>query len=160
MGRKATPLKLLKARGSWKAKGRVEPPAPEGKPTLPGYLSPGERRIYRQVVGHLSKMGILAKVDGAQLGRYAVLMQRWHEVRTIVQEQGESYTTPGAGGSLEYHTRPEARMFLAYHAELARIEASFGLTPSARASIGMQTSIGKAAERGDTHEQGKARFFA
>ena len=159
MGRKATPLKILKARGSWKAKGRIEPPAPEGKPAVPGYLDAAEKRIYRQVLGQLEKMGILAKVDGAQLGRYAVIFMRWHQARELTQHQGDTYTVDDAQGNLVVKLRPEARLFLSYHAELSRIEASFGLTPSARASIGMQTSLGKAADRGEL-EQGKGRFFA
>jgi P27 family predicted phage terminase small subunit len=120
-----------------------------------------EKRIYRQILGHLEKMGILAKVDGAQLGRYATLYVRWHEMRQAVQHLGDTYQTEDSLGNMVWKVRPEAKLFVTYHAELARIEACFGLTPSARASIGMQTSIGDAAKKASEGEPaGKARFFA
>ena len=136
-GPKRTPTKLLRLRGSPLAKKRADPPAPPGRPPVPSYLSSEERRVFRRVVDHLERMGILASTDGEMLGRYAVFYVLWSRVNQIIQVEGETYTTKDRAGFVTIQRRPESSFLLAYHAEMARIEASFGLTPASRAALGV-----------------------
>lgn len=136
-GPKRTPTRLLLLRGSPVAKRRADPPAPQGRPPVPSYLDAAERRVFRRAVAHLERMGIAALTDGEMLGRYAVFYVLWHRAHQAIEAHGESYTTMDLAGNITIHQRPEARFLLTYHAELARIEASFGLTPASRAGLGL-----------------------
>ena len=168
-GPQKTPTKILLLRGSSKAKHRNDPAVPAQRPPCPPYLSTEEKRAWRVLVRRLERAGLVTLIDGEALARYVVLHAQWLKAVQFVREHGQTYPVreksqvvdgveiPGRVIGIQAY--PQAYMISKLSADLARIEASFGMTPSARASIGMQASIGKAADRGEL-EQGKGRFFA
>lgn len=154
-GPKPTPTKVLEMRGSWRAKKRDEPGVEMGKPTMPSYLSVTERQTWRKLTALLERAGLLAKLDGQMLGRYCVLYGQWLHARNFVHGHGQTYTVIDKEGNTNYKLYPEVRLILAFHKELAGIEAHFGMSPSARASLGALLAIGK----GDGKDESKGRFF-
>ncbi len=154
-GPKTTPTQVLQLRGSRHAKGRREPAVALGIPTAPDYLSPAAQPLWEAVTGLLRAAGLLTQVDGHQLGRYCVLHARWRRMLAHVEAHGEVEVQEAGNGGTKRVPTPEARLMREYHADLARIEASFGMTPSARASLGAALGQAAAAEG----KADKSRFF-
>jgi P27 family predicted phage terminase small subunit len=155
-----TPTAILDIRGSWRAKTRAGEPQPQrGAPTAPRSLSKIQKAVFRQVCRILEDMGLATTADGAQLERYAIYLVRWRACETFLAAKDAEHAAKGhvvppgcypvwsddadtyvsattAGvcivGFVEYPAvRESHRLDLA----LKQIEASFGLTPSARARL-------------------------
>src|SRR3990167_10138657 len=142
-GPKPTPTKILALRGSTLVKRRKEPAVETGKPSVPGYLSASERQTWRRLTGHLERAGLLAKLDGDMLGRYCVLHGQWLRAVLFVSVHGQSYVTMDLAENTNYKLYPEVKLIAGFHKDLARIEASFGMSPSARAGLGALLGMGK-----------------
>lgn len=168
-GPQKTPTKILELRGSGKAKHRHDPQIEARRPPCPHYLTTAQKRAWWVLVRRLDAAGLLTVIDGESLARYVVLRDQWLTAVKFVNDHGQTYPVrekaqiiegvemPGRVVGIQAY--PQTYLVSKLSADLARIEASFGMSPSARASIGMQTAIGKAADRGEA-EQGKGRFFA
>ena len=133
-----TPTSILKLRGSWRAKMRGDEPAPDQRaPECPEWLSAEERAVWERVTALLAEMRLLTVADGAQLERYCRYSVRWRQCERIMAK----FTTDDmlVGGLTNEGMRPVIRnAWTESHrlaAELRRIEAQFGLTPAARASL-------------------------
>ena len=81
-----TPTPILRARGSWLANHRSDdaPKPAHGRPTCPRWLKGEARKKWQQLMPLLEELGILAKLDGGALSRYAVLWQRWREMEIFL----------------------------------------------------------------------------
>jgi len=116
MGRRGpipTPTAILKLRGSRLAARRQgEPIPPPGLPKCPGWLTPEEKAIFRQVARLLDGMGIAAATDANPLAMYARMLAKW-------------ITYPD----------PTAREPMRLAGPLLALEREFGLSPASRARI-------------------------
>ena len=143
-GPKPTPTKVLELRGSWLAKHRKphEPTVEMGVPVRPDYLDETERKVWTMLVTRLHKAGLLAKLDGELLGRYCVLRTRWLKALAWVRDHGDTYPVRDHAGQLTaFRLYPQARQVITLHESLSRIEASFGMSPSARAHLGVLNAL-------------------
>ena len=123
-----TPTKILEDRGSWKAKTRPnEPRLPVVRPEMPVGLSATEKKFWHRVCDDLVAIGCAAKVDGAQLERYVRYFLRWRRVEKSIAREG-MLDEDGA----EHELLAESHRL---NAALQKIEAQFGLTPSARTRL-------------------------
>lgn len=154
-GPQPLPGTILQMRGSTLAKRRTDYAVELGKPTMPAYLSASERQTWRRLVTLLTRAGLLARLDGDLLGRYCVLAGQWLRAMLFVSVHGQTYEVTDLAGNRHYKLYPEVRLLESLHKDLARIEASFGLSPSARASLHMMT---RGKDDGNTTDT-KARFF-
>lgn len=156
-GPKPTPTKILELRGSWLAKTRThEPKPPATIPKMPQELDQQGRKIWRGLTRDLDAIGLLASLDQHALARYIQLWQRWQRLQTFIESHDETYAVmrrftiqasydsegnavPAREVEVFSHTaiRAETKTWLALSDRLLRLEQQFGLTPSARAAIGI-----------------------
>jgi len=151
-GPKPTPTAQLAARGSWRADARIaagEPQAVAGCPECPDWLS-GEAKIaWHHLIPLLHRSGILAQQDRNALARYCQVWARWKSCELFLSEHGS--VSDGADGSAK--EVPQSALALRLGDALTKMEDRFGLTPSARASIGNHLMT-KEEPKND-----KSRFF-
>lgn len=158
-GPKPTPTKVLKIRGSWRAKERSNEPKPEGKvPLCPSWLDGKSKALFAVLTRQLAPLGLLTDLDRQALARYCRLSTRWRAMEEFIQTHGETceiYAMDKQGNTFLAALKlyPQVRVASALAAELLRIENHFGLTPRAR--MGLQT------EKKDPYADAdpKARFF-
>ena len=146
MGRRGpqpVPSIILKARGSWRGRREGEPQPEPSAPDAPAWLSDAGRAEWDQVVAQLRAMNLLRACDRNAIARYAFLCARYMQVAQYVAQHGETGSN---------RMRPEARVLLEIGQQLLRLEQHFGLTPAARASLGVRRSNPK-------ENRGKGRFF-
>ena len=125
-----TPTAILANRGSWRAKINKDEPKPTGVPELPGGVELSERALamWTQLTGDLSAAGIATAIDANALSRYCMIWDRWLRA-SVAQDEKRMLTLSDA---------------------LSKLEAQFGMTPSARTRIKTETP---------KRETGAAAFF-
>jgi P27 family predicted phage terminase small subunit len=160
-GPKPIPGKILHIRGSRYAKDRLEhePELGGRAPAIPDYLkSPEEKKCWHYLVKQIHTAGLLAYVDQFALGRYVRLYIQWRAMDAFVKEHGECYPIYDKERARPVGVAVFPQTFLArrYADQLLRLEQEFGMTPSARASLGIQ--LGK-RRGGESRQENKARFF-
>lgn len=185
-GPQKTPTKILELRGSWRAKKRrnTEPVPVHTQLECPDWLDAQAKGIWTWVVRYLEPLAGLATVDSMALAVYCSLFSRWREAYKFVQQYGETYVLKrsfrikGEGftqDSVEERVQgvkmaPQAILYIELSKELLRYEREFGMTPAARASIGMELAasegLAPAAQATGTSDsskstkiQSKKRFF-
>ena len=158
-GPKPTPLTLLKARGSKRAKDREGgPEAPPGCPDPPVYLRPEARRTWELVVGQLDDMGILSEADGNALARYCQAVAKYIVCEEVLTKDGLTYEQIGTNGAKTIRERPESKLAIKLSEECRKIENLFGLNPSARTDLAPRRIPKKSENRG-RRKKTKSRFF-
>ena len=162
-GRYPTPAKILDMRGSrWANERKRHEPgqALTGADihlTAPKWLSGDAKIIWKQVLDYLKPMGILGKMDVNALARYATLFVEWIKVLKFVEQHGSTIATKSIHGKIEMKIYPQAKLMTIWSVDLLRMEHEFGMTPSARASFGLDRA--NVLKKGQEPE-GKERFFA
>lgn len=145
-GRKPTPTKLLELRGSWKAKTRPdEPQLPALTPTCPAWVQAEAQTIWELLLEVLTPTGMLTRVDHLALGRYCVYMAEWIAATAVIRQEGPTVDTVVKGRPVSA-LRPEVKLSLLLADRLLHLEQQFGLTPMARASIGIALAKGRTQE--------------
>lgn len=115
-GPKRTPTAILENRGSRKVEFRKNEPKPgPAMPICPPWIQGEARLTWERVVPELVSLGVMTKLDGFAFSRYCIYSVLWLK----------ELNNPG---------RTEATLER-YANQLQRLETSFGLTPSARASL-------------------------
>lgn len=146
-----TPTDILRMNGSWRADRNKDEPRPaKGKPRRPRHLSAAAKRVWARVVRVLDDMGVLTTADGSQVERYCVMFVRWRECEAFIAKHGISYPVKAAADDaktymghlpesgeavVDFREYPQLRESHRLDKALKQIEASFGLTPSARSRI-------------------------
>ncbi|HEX5690519.1 MAG TPA: phage terminase small subunit P27 family, partial [Roseiflexaceae bacterium] len=132
-----TPSSILKLRGSFRAdRSHDELIPPEGEPDCPDWLDEEAKAAWTQLSPLLKPMGVLTKVDGNALSRYCQLWARWKKAELFIQKHGDTYPIKDDSGKIKC-LMPFPQVAIAHKlaALLGRLEAEFGLTPSARSRI-------------------------
>ncbi len=161
-GPKPTPTKILQMRGSWRATQRQAEPTVEAKiPPRPAWLTtPEEKKIWRALTTRLHAAGLLSEVDQHALGRYVQLFLQWRKMQQFVAEYGEVYPimAPDRAKPVGFDIFPQAKLALTLADRLLRLEQHFGMTPSARAALGLM--LAQAGKRPSAEgPPSKERFF-
>lgn len=126
-----TPTSILKLRGSWRGKKRVDEPAPpafEGK--CPGWLRPQARKVWEVITKQLIAMNVIGQTDVGLLARYCQTFVKWREAEEYIQEHG-SVQMGKEGESIH----PFATLAVKYGEQLKGMERDLGLSPAARAGL-------------------------
>jgi P27 family predicted phage terminase small subunit len=146
-------------------------------PPTPKELDQAGRRIWRGLTRDLAAIGLLAKLDQHALARYIQLWQRWQQLQTFIEANGETYdvkrhfrvrgyydaeTDTYVPDHLEEYVthqeiRPQTRLWMALADRLVRLEEHFGMTPSGRAAIGIL--LAGAEHYADTKEPPNPKRF-
>jgi P27 family predicted phage terminase small subunit len=131
-----TPTNILRRRGSWRGNRPDEPKGPRGRPRCPKWLDDEAKAAWRRVVPRLAAMGVLSLIDGHALVRYCCLWSRWRKAEQFLQGQGEVYLDKDESGRVRgVRPYPQVKIAAQLSEQLLRIEAQFGLTPSARTRL-------------------------
>ncbi len=135
-GPKPTPTAILKVRGSWRARLNPDEPQPQpGIPSMPGKIRPEAKLAWKRIVPKLQAMGVLTTVDGETLARYCTLAARYWEAEDFLRKHGQTYPVRDGDGVSGFRKFPQASIANELAATLARIEASFGMTPADRTRL-------------------------
>lgn len=142
-GPRPTPTRVLRLRGSWRAKRNLKEPAPEvKKPAAPAWLSDDAKAVFDVYAEKLHASGVLTAADELALARYADLCVQYRRAAEFVAKHGDVYVTsgrPGPNGEpgrpTGFKTYPQAKRQLHVAQALLQIEREFGLTPAARAGL-------------------------
>ncbi|HEY5868013.1 MAG TPA: phage terminase small subunit P27 family, partial [Candidatus Tectomicrobia bacterium] len=145
-------------RGSWRGNTRPQEPTAQAEvPPCPKGLTPEQKRLWKKITAELLTLGILTRIDGPALERYVSMLTTWQRLQADIQEHGECYEIKKSRW-IEAHTdaegtlipgrhelyvagealRPQTTLLLALADRLLRLEQVLGMTPSARASIGIE----------------------
>ena len=163
-GPKSTPRAILKKRGSHRADQVKNQPTPEsGRPRCPRWLSARAKIVWKELLPQLEDMGLLAKVDRFALVRYVTMLDRWEQSEKFIMQHGATYpfygkevdSQTGKKVAVGFKMFPQVKIAKELADQLLRIEASFGLSPSARTRINTDDQPVKK----ENNVIGKNRFF-
>ena len=136
-GPSKTPTNILKARGSKRAGDRpAEPIAPEGDPVCPDWLRPEAKDYWARLMPMLQNQKLLAECDENAIARYCQTLAKWRQSEEFLMKHGESYGMVDATGNTIIKAYLQVNLSIKLSEVLLRLEREFGLTPSARASLG------------------------
>ena len=143
-------LKALEGRPRHKIP-KHEPVSPGDLPLPPAHLDAYALEEWYRVAAGLAAMGMLSSIDQATLGAYCAACGQWRLAREEMQKR------MAAGGPLaglvdvtkagNVIQNPLVGIANKAAADMVRYAAEFGLTPSARARLGI-----------DLDKQGKGKF--
>ncbi len=141
-GPRPTPTAELELRGSRQAainKKNNEPQPELGAPDPPAWLEGEGLEVWNELAPQLVEMGVFTKVDGLAFARYCVLWAQWVKATMFVQKHGTTYPLKDGNGKIKCFAQfPEVAVMNKTSLTLSRLEAEFGLTPSARTRISVQ----------------------
>lgn len=136
---KPTPILRLTNPRKARARDRVEPKAPTGEPIRAIEMSEGEVSIWDDMCSVLRAMDLLSVADGAAMARYCTLLIQWRAARAFVEKSGQTYPMRNSKNEIiQINTFPQVHLILSYGRALLDLEREFGLTPSARARMGIE----------------------
>lgn len=141
-----TPSKVLRNRGSWRANLRKHEPDPgKGIPARPSDMTEAELAVWDAFCAATLSMGVLTPLDGPQIRRYASYAVRWIEAERTIREKGAFYESEGRNGRF-WKSHPALQESRNLDKAMKEIEAAFGLTPSARTRLSINTNPTDPAE--------------
>ncbi|MCX5658410.1 MAG: phage terminase small subunit P27 family [Planctomycetota bacterium] len=142
MGRRGpapTPTSILQMRGSTLVNQRRladEPTPPPGLPRCPAWLDVDTKAAWKQLAPTLGAMGCLTRIDANALARYCRLWARWRKAEAFIDKHGEVYSLKDDVGKTRCVQQwPQVAIANKLTQQLSRLEAEFGMTPSARSRI-------------------------
>lgn len=136
-GPRPTPTGILRLRGSNEVSHRKDEPVPtKPLPECPDWINAEAKLVWAQVVPQLDAMGILGGIDANALSRYCQLWSRWKDAEQFIQKYGSTYSLNDEAGKPKcFQQFPEVAIAHRLAAQLTKMEAEFGMTPSSRTRI-------------------------
>lgn len=165
MGRRGpapTPTEVLNRRGSWRGKKRGgQPPREAGRPHQPTWFGDAELEVWEWLVARMEAMGVLSLADAPAMARYCRTTVRWRKAEQELREaKNEVYPIRGNDGKVKcFQALPHVSIVRDLSLQLLRLEQEFGLTPAARASLGMTLGNPPDAETKGRKGKSKSRYF-
>jgi P27 family predicted phage terminase small subunit len=109
-----------------------EPRPRDATPRPPAWLTPDARALWRRTLRELEPMGVMTAADSVALGLYAQALAEYIAAKELVARDG--LVVPGRDGGMV--ANPAVRIERDRWAMVWRAGAEFGMTPSARVSLG------------------------
>ena len=161
-GPKPKPQKILELRQSRRLYDRAEEPAsPElaPRPSPPAWLEPRAKHTWHRLTKEFAIMGIVGTIDVDALARYCQLHWRYRDAEAAITAHGLlKVFMDDQGRVIGEEISRYANLSLTYADKLLRLEQQFGMTPSARAAMGV--ALGKHLQDAKRAAKAdKARFF-
>ena len=145
MGKRGRPTKptVLKIREGNPGKQKLpanEPKPPVGTPTCPDWLGDVGRAKWESLVRLLGRVpGLLTEADADALGLYAHTYEIFLEALREIEANGGPTCTGEKGGKYPHPADSRRKQAVA---DMLRIGARFGMTPSDRAGINLLPAAG------------------
>jgi len=141
-GPRPTPKEVLKLRGSWRGDLNPEsPPTIPGRPPAPAILSSRAKTIWNNTCDILERIGVLSCADIDMLTMYCITLDHLVTCERVIQRDGMTYEFENAQGAVTIRERPEVKLEKEYIRIASRLAAEFGLSPSARARVTVETPV-------------------
>lgn len=155
-GPQPLPSAAKRARGTYRPdRAAAGEPAATGKPSCPSWLSADEAKEFCRLAKELAGMGIIGRIDGNALARYARTWCRWRQAEQMLEKGGPVVSQKDRNGKVcGLIPSPFIGIAAGLAAELSRLEQAFGMNPSARSRI----SVAPAPEAKPSGPD-KSRFF-
>lgn len=160
---KPAALRLIQSEGEEERKGLRRIQVTGGVPSPPSWLHKEALVEWKRLGQALADQGLLSEFDR---GAFAAYCQAWGTVAMLEAELAKirkdsddplaGIAIKTAGGNLVHH--PLSTTIAKARAEMVKIAAEFGLTPSSRARL--DTDAAKNRGGGGKKAAGKERFFA
>ena len=88
----------------------------------------------------LEAVGVMTQVDGGAFRRYCELFALYEELQEFLRKSGHAHPTKNRKGEVTgVKAYPQVRLAVQVSEHLLRLEQHFGLTPSARASLAIDS---------------------
>ena len=85
-------------------------------------------------------MRVLTKIDANAHARYCRTWSRWRKAEEFIEKNGEMYPLKDESGRIKYMQQwPQVAISHKLALQLTRLEQEFGMTPSARSRIKVDT---------------------
>lgn len=131
-----TPLKIAQGNPGKRSINHDEPKPDPSLPSMPEWISDEAKAVWFDVAPRLHQMGVLTTIDRDAFTRYCVAFSRWKTAEIFLKKNGEVYPVKDSKGNIRKLCRfPQVDIALSMSGVLARLEAEFGMTPSARSFI-------------------------
>lgn len=138
--RKPTALKVL--HGDFdkdpQRRNRAEPEPETEIPKCPEKLTVVGRNEWRRVCGELKLLGVISLAERGSIEQYCQAYEKLHECEKVVKEQGRFFESEN--GPKEHPASKAAR---SYADQCIKLLASFGLTPTSRTRLAVQSKAAK-----------------
>jgi len=125
------PAATLKARNSWRAKGRADPALAAGAPEMPEWLSEDGRRFWEPLVDECLSAGVLCPYYGVALALFADVLAAY--VRARDEAEGEPVASITSAGNAVTHP-----LWASVHKRWGMVLSmarEFGLTPKSAENV-------------------------
>ena len=129
---KPTALKLLTGNPGKRPLNLREPNLEPGVPDRPSHLGPEACAEWDRVSAVLQVQGIITQADRAALAAYCVAWGRWVEAERKVKEMGAVVKAPRTGVPMQ---NPFLSIANNAMAQMIKLAAEFGMTPSSRTRL-------------------------
>lgn len=135
-----TKLKLLRGNPGCRRLNKNEPEPPTDGIVMPGHLGDVAAAKWREILPLLQAVKVMTRADVEALARYCDTYEWWLATRKVLREQGDTYPILNDGGQVKYVAqRPEVSIAHKLAQQMRQLEQDFGLNPSARTSLNVQT---------------------
>jgi len=129
--RKPTALHIVEGTARPGRLNKHEPIPGPGPVTMPGWLEPEARRLWRSLAPELDRLGLLTILDRAAFAAYCTAYARWRAAEAIIAKEGA--VVPGRGGVPKKH--PAVTIAKQSMELLRRFGEEFGLSPQSRGRL-------------------------
>ena len=107
MGRRGPPpkptrLKVISGNPGKRPLNKREPQPRKEAPRCPNWLTPDAKRVWKDLVPRLKRMGVLTEVDGGALAAYCQTFARWRETEEFLAKHGNVYPLRDSEGRVKY----------------------------------------------------------
>ena len=131
-----TALKILRGNPGKRRLNPSEPQPPAGDIQPPAWLSEESLAKWNELVPVLMGVGVLTQTDAGPLARYCDCFSWWRRCREVIDRDGDTVVVRDDAGRVKWsQQRPEVGIVSKLAQQMSRLEAEFGLTPSARSTI-------------------------
>jgi len=152
MSKRPTPtyLKIVRGNPGKRPINRAEPPAPPAIPEPPAWLCAAALVEWERHAPRFKDSGILSHLDRDAFANYCQALGRLAEAEGELAKSGLTYTTPSG------FVRPSPWLKIIHETVnvITRLQVEFGLTPSARSRIKVES---KEIDEFDRYLQGGPR---
>ena len=131
-----TKLKILRGNPGCRPLNRAEPEPPTDGVVMPPHLGEVAAARWRELLPMLQATRVMTRADVESLARYCDTYEWWLATRAKLRAEGDTYPILNDGGEVKYIAqRPEVSIAHKLAQQLRQLEADFGLSPAARASL-------------------------
>lgn len=134
------PTAIKIARGTLRGNRAAEPKPPADGIVMPSHLGKVAAARWAELLPLLQSVRVMTRADVEALARYCDTYEWWLATREKLRKEGDTYPILNDKGDIKYIAqRPEVSIAHKLAVQLRQLEQDFGLNPSARASLNVET---------------------